>query len=169
MAGEPTFAELANMSTLGEVAAWAELEGDGNDVTMPLGSFLALLGATETTMPRILGIVKEATLDVALGAWTIGGAPPSIIQMGAADLLVQACCFKCGTKETKAASDAKALAIAVASTPPVAALAAPKGRTIKLNLVCSQVDESDVDIVDEAFMLVAHARYLRRWQQASAF
>ena len=54
MAGEPTFDELAGMTTLGEVAAWAELEGDGTDVTTPFGSFCDLLGASGTTMPRRL-------------------------------------------------------------------------------------------------------------------
>ena len=97
MAGEPTFDELAGMTTLGEVAAWAELEGDGTDVTAPFGSFCDLLGASGTTMPRVVGITKEAAFDLAMGAWSISGTPPSLVQRGAADLVIQACRFKCGT------------------------------------------------------------------------
>ena len=166
MAGEPTQDELAGFTTFLEVAAWAGLDGISADANTAFGALCDTLGAVDSTPPRVIGMVKEGMMNIALGTWTIAGASPSIVQLGAADLLITACRLKCGTLETRAAMDARALALAVASAPSQSMLPptpvpppAPRARSIKLNLVCSQVDDTDVSILDEAGMLVAYARY----------
>ena len=71
MSGEPSSAELTTFATLYDVACWAGLSGDHDDVSEPFGSLLSLLGATWDMPPHTIGMVAEPQFELAIASWSI--------------------------------------------------------------------------------------------------
>ena len=71
MSSDPTDAELASFSTLDHVATWAGVPGDNVQPTSARKALYTLLGAEPTQLPRIIGVIDEATFVSALGTWQV--------------------------------------------------------------------------------------------------
>jgi len=128
MSGEPSSSELAAFVTLYDVACWSGLSGDHDDVNEPFGSLLALLGASWDLPLHTIGMVSEASFDVALAAWTVGASPPTFIVHSIASTFARACRIHASTQTSRsdvtsasAANMALQHQLALAQTPPSAA------------------------------------------------
>jgi len=174
MAGEPTEAELVNLTTMDLVADWCQLEGDAGDPLTARGSLFIMVGTTGAKHPRILGMIEKASFVAATAPWQViitpavkGGAAavtrgPTLLETGAAVLLGKICRLTAGEEvlvvsKAKAVQDAadQALALAKATSAPPKAAA----DVFKLDLVVNQGIEKELQIMDAAPLETCYKNY----------
>lgn len=153
------------MVTMKEALAWAELEGDGADENTVAGSFLKLIGAQITTKPRALATVKVADFEAILSNWRIpsggGGAAraPTLVESGQASLVLRACQLVGGQGQTIADMHTAIAAAKAAPAVPVTVAASSTPRKVKMATVASQVDDTEVPLIDEAELVRMYKEY----------
>lgn len=113
------------------------------------------LGAQHDSAPALLGTYSEQEFNTLIQEWRIATTvndatgtvtvqrAPTAIKVGAARLLGRVCRLRLGANSAPAASTASSVA----------------GRKVNLNQVLSQVDESEVELLNEAEVLAMYARY----------
>eukprot|EP00435_Cladocopium_sp_Y103_P033053 s1409_g8.t1 len=155
-----------------EVLAWADMEGDGADETTVAGSFLKLIGATLVTKPRLLSTVKTTDVDAIIANWRIPTATPgtlrapTLVETGQATLTMRACQLVGGKGKTLAEmqTELAAAQAAVAKAPPTApapTVAASPPRKVKMTAVASQVDDTEVSLMEESELVKLYKEYER--------
>ena len=171
---DPTEAERTAMVNMAKVFSWAGfVEGDIINANTVTGSLASLLGVTQHVAPRVIGIISEADYDSAVTRWKVpqigsdgnpmpgGGSPPTMAQLGAAKLVGRACRVIAGNGTT--IEDLKAMAAKASAPPPTTPTAAASSsaalRKVKLSAVLSQVDDSEIDVLDEKEILKGYLRY----------
>ena len=168
---DPTDAERAQPDSLQKVFMWAGFSDDMSSSDTAAGSLAALLGASEATKPRILGVIPEADMDATLATWKIpvaGSAPrmPTMVECGLARLATRCCRVIAGSGHTiedlrKQAADALAAAQAAQTAQPSSSqMSSTAQRKIKLSTIISQVDGTEILLEDEKEIMKAFARYL---------
>ena len=156
---------LDAIKTIGDAAAVAQLDGADNDRTTVLGALLHSIGATAATTISALGVIREADYSAAIQAWTIQvpGATesdpstqraPTLIELGKAQYLARIARLKLGLE-----------AVTSTASPPIVHPATAPGtssvtaRKVKMNHILSQLDETEVDIVDGSEQIRMFGRY----------
>lgn len=167
-AADPTAAELAAMVTMKEVVAWSELDGDPADEATVSGSFLKLIGAAATTKPRSLSTVLLADFEALLRNWRIptGGAgntrAPTLVETGQATLSFRACQLVGGSGQTfEDMRNQLAAAKAAPAPPPAVAATTASPRKFKLATVTSQIDDTEIRLVEESEVVKMYREYER--------
>ena len=162
MSSDPTDAELASFSTLDHVANWAGVPGDNVQATSARKALYALLGAEPTQLPRIIGVIDEATYVSALGTWQVSSVNVGLAVKSSGLLFGKACRVHAGTQSTYA-SIAAAAASSAAAAAAVSTLAltatCPAARKIRLNQVLNQIDDTEVSVLDDIRVLQCYAKY----------
>ena len=165
-AADPTADELQAMLTMKEVLTWADMEGDGADENTVAGSFLKLIGGSLTTKPRILATVKVADFEAIVANWRIPTAPgvqraPTLVETGQAALVLRACQLVGGKGKTLTEMQAEIAAANAKAAPLVPPVVAPAvgTRKVKLNTVSSQVDDTEVNLMEEAEVVKLYKEY----------
>ena len=87
----PSVAEVEAFHTMGDIAAFIPLAGDQADDKTARGALFALLGVTDSTPPRVLGMETEVDFHAEVATCTIDptGAKtkPNMAARGAMKLL----------------------------------------------------------------------------------
>ena len=161
---ELTEAQLNGISSINDAAAHINLDGNEGDNTTPLGSFLLLLGAQTATSINAIGVIPAQDYNATLQNWRISVAPatpgdaatnraPTTIERGKALYVGRIARVKLGI-EPRTPS-------AVAAPGPAApsATSSAATRRVKLNQILSQLDETEVDVIDAAEQIRMMARY----------
>ena len=86
----PSMTEIESFRTIGDIAAFIPLQGDGADNTTANGAIYELLGCSDTTPPRVLGMESEADFQAEVDACRLdptGSTPtkPNLASRGAPD------------------------------------------------------------------------------------
>ena len=68
MAALITQTELDGFNTMGDVMAWAQVDGDADDQSTELGAFCVATEAAVGTPPCIFGVVMEADFNAVANA-----------------------------------------------------------------------------------------------------
>jgi hypothetical protein len=163
---EPTVAESATFTNIGEILVWSGLRGDPADVDSESGSILNLFGAATADHHRVLGILSEADWNLVITQWRIAQQPPTPAQGAKAALLGRACRVSVGTQlrvedlriEAQAQLAAQAAAHLAQATAVVAAPAVA-GKSIKLSQVVDQTSDEEARMLDQVAIRAAYARY----------
>ena len=167
---EPPSAELELMTTLDKVFQWAQFSVDDMDNKDTVsGSLADLLGIKKTTATKLLGLVSEADFEATIQMWKVVDPPapgenptgrrPSLAEYGAAKLVGHICRVHSGagmTVEQLRSAAAKSQA-PQAATPSSSSPTA--SRKLKLSTITSQVDETEINVADEAFVMQCYVRY----------
>ena len=156
---------LDAIKTIGDAAAVAQLDGADNDRTTVLGALLHLIGATAATTISALGVIRETDYSAAIQAWTIQvpGASdtdpptqraPTLIELGKAQYLARIARLKLGLEAVTSTA-----APPVAHAAPLPGTSSVTARKVKMNQILSQLDETEVDIVDGSEQIRMFGRY----------
>ena len=165
---DPTPDEAAQLQTIGDVFTWAGLVSSEMEAGTTLsGSLAAVLGVKPGTKPRVLGVSSCSDFENVLQSWRIRvgdhDRAPTIAEWGMARLVGRACRTVAGATELEAlkAQLAQAQAAAPQTVPPAAAgsLSSTATRRIKMSAIISQVDESEVFMMEEKKVIKCYARY----------
>lgn len=103
---DPTDEEQLKFLTINDVATWAALEGDPGEEESPRGSLFRALGVSGAEHPRTIAAIRDVDYDAIVGAWQVGGHPPSPAQLGQAWLIAHGSRVKCAVQKTDARGDA---------------------------------------------------------------
>ncbi|CAJ1424177.1 unnamed protein product [Effrenium voratum] len=165
---DPTPDEAAQLQTIGDVFTWAGLVSSEMEAGTTLsGSLAAVLGVKPGTKPRVLGVSSCSDFENVLQSWRIRvgdhDRAPTIAEWGMARLVGRACRTVAGATELEAlkAQLAQAQAAAPQTLPPAVAgsLSSTATRRIKMSAIISQVDESEVFMMEEKKVIKCYARY----------
>ena len=167
MAGmDPTAAELAAMVTMQEVLNWADVEGDHADPHSTAASLLGLIGARINTKPRVLSAVTENDASTLIRNWRIRQADgtdraPTLVESGQAGLVFRACRLVGGKGQSIEDLQNQLIAAKAAplGLPPPVAKAASPIRKVKMSSIASQVDDSEVSMMEESELVKLYKEY----------
>ena len=162
MSSDPTDAELLSFGTLDDVANWAGVPGDNVAATSARKGLYTLLGAEPTHLPRIIGVIDEATFVGALSTWQVSSVNVGLAIRSSGLLFGKACRMHAGTQSTFAsiaAAAASTAAAAVAVSTLALTTTSPAARKIRLSQVLNQIDDTEVSILDDVSVLQCYARY----------
>ena len=158
--GDPSAEEIQRFSTVADVAAHAQLEGDVNDRTTALGSLFDCLGLKRETLPAIIGVISETDFNTALGQWQIATAVtegtvtarrgPNVAEQGKARFFARICRLKLGADHSSGSTPTPSQGGTLPST---------AARKVKLSQVLSQLDDTEVDLLPEADIITMYGRY----------
>lgn len=158
--GDPTSAQVETFTTIGDIATFVEITGTDADRTTVLGSLLTHMGYQAKDRPATLGVITEADADAALGRWQIAVAldsnsgavtsrrAPSLGELGKAKLMARICRLMIGGNTGHSPG-----------TPHPTAASSVAARKVKLSQILSQIDDTEVEVLDEKMLLVMYARY----------
>ena len=161
MSIDPPEADWASFKTLADVIKFAGLQGDTADRDTIAGSPCYLLGSDGSDHPRIFALIAEPDFLKLLEQWkvpvmTAGSLSlqdPTPRQFGQGALVGRTCRVVVGLGSGQASPGP--------TSPPPAAMQAPK-RRVKLSTIINQTDDLEVDILDDAAITAAYARYTRK-------
>ena len=161
---ELTDAQLGGINTINEAAAHIGLEGNEGDNTTALGSLLVLLGAQANTHVNSIGLIPVADYTATLQNWRVSVAPtegraasnraPTTVERGKALYVGRIARMKLGLELTTTPSGTGSPA--PAGSAPASSTAV---RRVKLNQILSQLDETEVDVIDSAEQIRMMGRY----------
>ena len=158
--GDPSESELASIATLGDAANRVGLSGTDDDLLTPRGSFFIQLGVNSSTNVAILATFTQAEFNALVTSWSIATAmdtngavtaqrAPTIAEVGMGRLTGRICRRCIGTEPQ----------VSPTASPSPKATSSATSRKIKLNQVVSQVDETEIEPLSEADLLIMFARY----------
>ena len=161
--GELTEAQLNAINTINEAAGHIGLDGNEGDNATPLGSLLTLLGAQTATHINAIGLIPVADYTATLQNWRISVPPaeptaaatnraPTTVERGKALYIGRIARVKLGIESRTPASSTP-----VAPSPSASSSAA--SRKVKLNQILSQLDETEIEVIDAAEQIRMMARY----------
>ena len=161
MSIDPPEADWASFKTLSDVIKFAGLQGDTADKDTIAGSLCYLLGSDGSDHPRIFALIAEPDFAKLLEKWKVpvmtGGAlslqDPTPRQSGQGALVGRTCRVVVGLGSGQASPGP-------AASPP-APVQVPK-RKVKLSTIINQTDDLEVDILDDAAITAAYARYAKK-------
>ena len=145
---EPSPTELAGMNDLASAASWAGLTESLRD------SLLSYLGMNTTDSLALVATFSESDFIALLGSWkivtttgtTTTSNSPHPAAIAKARLFGSACRAKFAPAKTGSLA------------PSVPGPSSATSRKIKLSLICSQLDESEADLLEESDVLKGYAR-----------
>ena len=166
----PTLAQVESFHTVGDIANFIPLKGDQADKTTARGAIYSLLGCTDDTPPRIVGMESDTDFDSEVAQCMLDpdGTPqkPNLTSRGSMKLLGKICRVMAGTephpKMTNTPQASTSVVPAAGPSPGIATPATTLGisNIVRLSLITSQADESTALRIDETEMI----RCLARWK-----
>ena len=159
--------DRAAMVDMKGVMTWSGFSGDDMaDKATVAGSLADLLGVEPTTHPRVLGILNISDFEDAVKVWRVPGPAntdraPTLAEVGKATLVGAACRSLTGLGElAMLRNEVAALKAAPgASGSTASATSSAATRRIKMSAVISQVDDSEVYMMEEKEIIKCYARY----------